>query len=143
VAYNGYADHFLHDSFASGHLINKTLVMQSFVEWAATTDLFVEDWQTLKHFNPLEQPALAGWPLYNTSYTGPVTDPQTVEELGGDYQYPERVALSGVQPYSVEKELVDKDAAYRNYWTFLSSTIAQAAANGLHDVLNERSVWAT
>ena len=32
---HGYADHFLQDSFAAGHLINKTLVMQWFVEWAS------------------------------------------------------------------------------------------------------------
>ncbi|HSD83878.1 MAG TPA: DUF4157 domain-containing protein, partial [Anaerolineae bacterium] len=33
---NGYADHFLQDSFAAGHLINKTLVMQWYVEWMNT-----------------------------------------------------------------------------------------------------------
>jgi hypothetical protein len=32
--HNGYADHFLEDSFAAGHLINKTLVMQWFMEYA-------------------------------------------------------------------------------------------------------------
>ena len=30
---NGYGDHFLQDSFAAGHLINKTLVMQWFVDY--------------------------------------------------------------------------------------------------------------
>ena len=30
---NGYADHFLQDSFAAGHLVNKTLVMQWWVEF--------------------------------------------------------------------------------------------------------------
>jgi hypothetical protein len=30
---NGYGDHFLEDSFAAGHLVNKTLVMQWFVDW--------------------------------------------------------------------------------------------------------------
>jgi hypothetical protein len=139
--FNAYADHFLHDSFASGHLINKTLVMQWFVQWAATTDLFVEDWDMLKHFNPVEQPALAGWQLYDTSYAGPATDPQTVEELGGDFQYPQRIALSGVQPYSVNEQLADQDTAYQNYWTFLSSTLAQTAANAVHDALNAVSIW--
>ena len=28
-----YADHFLQDSFAAGHLVNKTLIMQWYVEW--------------------------------------------------------------------------------------------------------------
>ena len=30
---NGYGDHSLQDSFAAGHLINKTLVMQWFVDY--------------------------------------------------------------------------------------------------------------
>ena len=30
---NGYASHLLQDSFAAGHLINKTLVMQWFAEY--------------------------------------------------------------------------------------------------------------
>ena len=33
LVFAGYADHFLHDSFAAGHLINKTLVMQWYAEW--------------------------------------------------------------------------------------------------------------
>lgn len=37
---HGYADHFLQDSFAAGHLINKTLVMQWFLEFA-TSDTMV------------------------------------------------------------------------------------------------------
>src|SRR6202041_3447454 len=31
----GYADHFLQDSFAAGHLVNKTLVIQWYIEWLA------------------------------------------------------------------------------------------------------------
>ena len=31
--YAGYADHFLQDSYAAGHLVNKTLVMQWYIEW--------------------------------------------------------------------------------------------------------------
>ena len=30
--YTGYADHFLQDSYAAGHLVNKTLVMQWYIE---------------------------------------------------------------------------------------------------------------
>ncbi len=33
--YAGYADHFLQDSFAAGHLVNKTLVIQWYIEWLA------------------------------------------------------------------------------------------------------------
>jgi Domain of unknown function (DUF4157)/Phage Tail Collar Domain len=148
---NAYAEHFLHDSFAAGHLINKTQVMQCFVQWAATTtDLFTQNWDTLKHFSPEEQPGLAGWPLYDTSYTGAATDPQTVDELptaigggSGDIHYPERVALSQVQAYRVNDQIVDQNTAYQNYWMFLSNTLVQTAANAAHDVLNGRSVWAS
>jgi Domain of unknown function (DUF4157) len=31
--YNGYGDHFLEDSFAAGHLVNKTWIMQWFADW--------------------------------------------------------------------------------------------------------------
>lgn len=32
---NGFGDHFLQDSFASGHLVDKTLIMQKFAQWLA------------------------------------------------------------------------------------------------------------
>jgi hypothetical protein len=45
MVYDGYADHFLEDSFAAGHLLNKTLVMQWFIEWAAANRCCpVADW---------------------------------------------------------------------------------------------------
>ena len=66
--YHGYADHFLQDSFAAGHLINKTLVMQWFVKWAASTNLFIEDWDVIRYVTDVRQPALAGRNLYSTSY---------------------------------------------------------------------------
>jgi hypothetical protein len=39
----GYAGHFLQDSFAAGHLPNKTLVMQWFAAWAAGSSLIKAD----------------------------------------------------------------------------------------------------
>lgn len=39
---NGYADHFLQDSFAAGHLINKTLIMQWYVDWIERKNTEVE-----------------------------------------------------------------------------------------------------
>ena len=45
----GYADHFVQDSFAPGHLANKTLVMQWFVEWAEDSLFFqVKDWDDVR-----------------------------------------------------------------------------------------------
>jgi hypothetical protein len=74
--YHGYADHFLHDSFAAGHLINKTLVMQWFVKWAASTNLFVEDWDTIRYVTEIQQPGVIGMDLYDpTWHDGPGNDP--------------------------------------------------------------------
>ncbi|MGH2719011.1 MAG: hypothetical protein ACRDJU_10560, partial [Actinomycetota bacterium] len=137
--YHGYADHFLQDSFAAGHLINKTLVMQWFVKWAATTHLPVEDWALIKDMTPDLQPALAAPQLYEPGYTGPGTDPQTVEEQA---TYELRMALSGVTAYrDRDQNSVDQEAAYQRYLSFLSSVIAQAASNAVHDALNQRSLW--
>jgi hypothetical protein len=51
MVYDGYADHFLEDSFAAGHLLNKTLVMQWFIEWAANQSLLpLADWDAPYQF---------------------------------------------------------------------------------------------
>ena len=128
--YHGYADHFLQDSFAAGHLINKTLVMQWFIEWAADgTYLHIEDWDVIKDMTYDKQPEIMGRYLYQPVFPGPSNDPQTVEEL------PTAEARR-------KASLVKGDAnAYQQYLTFLSSVIAQAAANAVHDKFNEKSVW--
>src|SRR2546422_311971 len=60
-AFHGYADHFLQDSFAAGHLVNKTLVMQWFIQWAATQSLLpVADWDEIKNMTTAHQSSLAG-----------------------------------------------------------------------------------
>ena len=117
-----------------GHLINKTLIMQWFVEWAHSTNLFIEDWDLLKQVTTTLQPNIAGLQLYNPDYSGLGTDPQTVQE---QRTFPERMALSGVQGNTVE----DRKRAYQRYLTFLSSVITQAAANAVHDAYNDQAVW--
>jgi len=136
--YHGYADHFLQDSFAAGHLINKTLVMQWFVKWAAKTDIFIEDWALFKDITAELQPVLTGRQLYSALYAGLGTDPQTVEEQA---TYEARLALSGITAYTVDKKNVDQKTAYQHYLTFLSSLITQAASNAVHDAFNESSLW--
>jgi outer membrane protein assembly factor BamB len=136
--YHGYADHFLQDSFAAGHLINKTLVMQWFVKWAATTEIFIEDWDLFKDITADLQPVLTGRQLYSPSYAGLGTDPQTVEEQA---TYDARLALSGITAYTVDKKGIDQKTAYQHYLTFLSSLITQAASNAVHDRFNELSLW--
>lgn len=138
LTYHGYADHFLQDSFAAGHLVNKTLVMQWFVKWAATSNLYIEDWNLFRDVTVALQPALAGRKLYAPTYAGPGTDPQTVEEQA---TYADRLALSGVVAYTdPDKKAVDRDTAYQHYLTFLSSLITQLSCNAVHDAFNEKSL---
>lgn len=132
--FHGYADHFLQDSFAAGHLLNKTLVMQWFVKWAANSNLYIEDWDLIKDMTVALEPAIAGQVLYDPAYTGLGTDPQTVNEQA---TYEERLGLSGVKAFGS----VDQRTAYQRYLAFLSSVITQAASNAVHDAFNERSVW--
>jgi hypothetical protein len=84
---HGYADHFLQDSFAAGHLVNKNLVMQWFLafavsgwtgEWWARS--WIADWNKVKNVTAALQPGLAARGLYDPSNPGSTRDPQTAEE---------------------------------------------------------------
>ncbi|MDX3458687.1 DUF4157 domain-containing protein [Streptomyces sp. ME02-8801-2C] len=132
--YNGYADHFLQDSFAAGHLINKTLIMQWFIEWAATKNLLpIADWDRIKNMTEKQQPGLAGLHLYDSAY-GPSNDPQTSQEAA---LLVRRVLGSGLVP---EKDL-GLDRTYQNYLTFLTGAAAQLGSGMLHDHYNSTSVY--
>ncbi len=74
-------------------MINKTLVMQWFVKWAVNSNLFIEDWDLIQNVTQALQPGLGSRALYNSSYAGLGTDPQTVEEQA---TYDARLKLSGV-----------------------------------------------
>jgi hypothetical protein len=79
---HGYADHFVQDSFAAGHLVNKTLAMQWFLEfavsgvtgdwWALT---WIADWNQVKNETAAQQPGLEARGLYDTSSPGSTRDP--------------------------------------------------------------------
>jgi hypothetical protein len=56
----GYADHFLQDSFAAGHLINKTLIMQWYVEWLGESGVSYPDRDILTAMTVARQPLLHG-----------------------------------------------------------------------------------
>ncbi|MEA2532270.1 MAG: hypothetical protein QOJ93_81, partial [Actinomycetota bacterium] len=134
-AYAGYADHFLQDSFAAGHLVNKTLVMQWFIEWAANQTLLpVADWESIKDMTVAHQPSLGGRWLYNPSYPGPSNDPQTAQEAATVVA---RILASGV----VADGSTPQAQAYQNYLTFLTSAATQLASANLHDHYNEVSAW--
>ncbi|MFC6706670.1 eCIS core domain-containing protein [Flexivirga alba] len=133
---HGYADHFLQDSFAAGHLVNKTLVMQWFIEWATGVPLLpVYNWDAFKTLTPANQSGLTNRHLYEPAYDGIGTDPQTTEEQPTLAQ---RMANSGVVAAAGQ----DVNQAYQSYLAMLDSPIVQIVTNELHDVLNGRSVAA-
>jgi tectonin-like protein/uncharacterized protein DUF4157 len=131
---HGYGDHFLEDSFAAGHLLNKTLVMQWFVEWAAGQSLLpVADWDQIKNMTTARQPNLGGLPLYTAGNPGPSNDPQTSEECATLMR---RMMACGVVP-----DGLDLPSAYQHYLTFLSSAVTQLASANVHDYFNDKSLW--
>ncbi|MCO6006907.1 DUF4157 domain-containing protein [Actinoallomurus purpureus] len=139
--YHGYADHFLQDSFAAGHLINKTLVMQWFLEFAAlpgNEDYQPVDWDVVQNMTQAIQPGLVDPGLYDDPWSGGrfCNDPQTVQEIGS---IPGRIAGSGVVAYG-KASTAD---AYQNYLTFLAGAISQMASATVHDHFNGASLWAS
>jgi hypothetical protein len=136
---NGYANHFLQDSFAAGHLVNKTLVMQWFVEFNQEQSRFDRPWfgvpDEAANMTTAKQPGIADRRAYSPrlhttatqdhAETGLGTDPQgTLERTSGRG----RLAGSGVAG-GTAKELGD-------YAAFLNSAYLNLAANDIHDVLN-------
>ena len=111
----GYADHFVQDSFAPGHLANKTLVMQWFVEWAKDSlSGQVKDWDDVRFVTAGNQSALMGAPLYDSRCRGPSNDPQAAEEQG---DLAARMAATGIQAYGK----ITREQAYHQYLRFLSN----------------------
>jgi outer membrane protein assembly factor BamB len=134
--YHGYADHFLQDSFSAGHLINKTMVLQWWVEWAAkNTYLYVDNWDLIKDMTVDQQPGIGGSHLYNPEFPGPSNDPQTAEEASS---FMERLKTTRVVANGYK---IDEITAYQKYLALLGSAVAQLALNALHDMFNEKSVW--
>ncbi len=88
---NGFGDHFLQDSFAAGHLINKTLIMQWFAQWNDENSMkrnytSDEKWRRVQNI-AYNQPDIAGKGLY----TAPIgstqsNDAQSVENQAGTWQ---------------------------------------------------------
>jgi hypothetical protein len=119
--YAGYADHFLQDSFAAGHLINKTLVMQWYIEWLADARVPCLDRHVLTRMTTSRQPFLHD------------RDPQSVVEAP---TLAARIEASGVIGSSDQ----ERRDAYAAYLTMLGSSVAQLAASLLHGYLNKRSL---
>jgi hypothetical protein len=87
---NAFGDHFLQDSYAAGHLINKTLIMQWFAKWLDANPrkrdyTAADDWRQVQQM-AYAQDGLAGRDLYDRDRVGQrrSNDPQSVENIGGD-----------------------------------------------------------
>lgn len=127
---HGYADHFLQDAFAAGHLVNKSLIMQWFVEWVAGHWMPVHDWDAVKTMTQANQPGLSGIPLYSPSYAGRSNDPQTSEEQGAQSA---RIANTGIIAAGGQTQL----QAYQSYLSWLDSSVCQIVTKQVHDYFND------
>jgi len=137
--YAGYADHFLQDSYAAGHLVNKTLVMQWYIEWLAGSRVPCLDRHVLAGMTTSRQPFLHGPGHYDrmTARPGgsscPPWDPQSVVEAP---TLEARIEASGV----VGRSDQERRDAYAAYLAMLGSSVAQLAASLLHGYFNKRSL---
>jgi uncharacterized protein DUF4157 len=145
--YAGYADHFLQDSFAAGHLINKTLVMQWYIEWLAENGVSYPHSAVLAAMTAARQPLLHGPGHYDRdddrdNELCPPWDPQDIADAPATT---DRVAVSGLitggggEPGGEQAEQ-DRQDAYAGYLTMLGSATVQFAAKVVHEYLNKHSL---
>lgn len=128
-----FAEHFYQDSFAAGHLVNKTLIMQWFAAWAAGELFYVANWDAVQQMTVPLQGGLSGPALYPRGAPGPSVDPQSTEEL---LTLDARVAGA---PLEVPQG-GDRRALYFAYLDFLASAAVQLSSNQVHNHFNDNSL---
>jgi hypothetical protein len=161
---NGYGDHFLQDSFAAGHLINKTLVMQWFVDyvnglaskwWDLTFRMWwgddtkpwygMPDDDVMATMGTAQQPGMAGQNLYKPPTEGGGTRSmdralgETVTDPQSNWErgsHGQRVAGSGVNATTS----FTKEQNYQHYLAFLNSAFLNLAAGMTHDHFNSQGL---
>ena len=158
--YAAYADHFLQDSFAAGHLVNKTLVIQWYIEWLAAAGVSYPYRDVLDTLTVARQPLLHGPGHYDRAAArrggldasrlgagqgggnpggragavpGPPWDPQDVADAPA---LDERIVASGVTGDTD----AERRSAYAAYLTMLGSGTVQLAVKVAHEHLNKRSL---
>jgi hypothetical protein len=147
----GYADHFLQDSFAAGHLVNKTLVIQWYIEWLAAAGVSYPYRGVLDTLTVARQPLLHGPGHYDRAAArpgdgaagrddgragavpAPPWDPQDVADAPA---LEKRIAASGVTGDTD----AERRAAYAAYLTMLGSGTVQLAVKVAHEYLNKHSL---
>jgi Domain of unknown function (DUF4157) len=151
----GYADHFLQDSFAAGHLINKTLVIQWYIEWLADSGVSYPGRDTLDTLTVGQQPLLHGPGHYDraaaraAALSGALTGragagragavpgaPWDAQDVADAKTLDERIAVSGVTGDSD----ASRRAAYQAYLVLLGSGTVQLAVKVAHEYLNKHSL---
>jgi Domain of unknown function (DUF4157) len=147
----GYADHFLQDSFAAGHLINKTLVIQWYIEWLAESGVSYPGRDVLDTLTAARQPLLHGPGHYDrgaarpsgatgrsaaTGRGGVPGPPWDAQDVADAATLEERIAASGVTGDSD----ADRRAAYEAYLVMLGSGTVQLAVKVAHEYLNKQSL---
>jgi hypothetical protein len=138
----GYADHFLQDSFAAGHLVNKTLLIQWYIEWLAESGVSYPGRDVLDTLTVARQPLLHGPGHYDRAAArlasaagvpGPPRDAQDVADAGS---LENQIAASGVAGDTD----AERRAAYRAYLVMLGSGTVQLAVKVAHEYLNAHSL---
>lgn len=140
----GYADHFAQDSFAAGHLIDKTLIMQWFVASKQATDALarIGNWDRVRTMTYDNQKNLCGTRLY-----GPYDkdkhshDPQTVDEEEGIDEpagIQARINRFGISPDKKISPYIED--CYTYFLHFLNNRTVQFVSKLAHDRFNEVSV---
>jgi len=134
---NGFGDHYLQDSYAAGHMINKTQIMQWFVQWLDTQKWTMdfasaETWRKIQQV-AYNQPGIASAMQYDktqvqgydaTQTTNRAKNPQAVEDSGNDWK--DRFDAAGLQvPASLQNPASD-ERALMEWWQ--TQTIPSADA---------------
>jgi hypothetical protein len=132
-----FADHYLQDSFAAGHLINKTLVMQWYIDWLLRSHLPVADRDRLAAMTVQQQPYLHGPGRYEQVPEIPgqepehPSDPESALTAGSAAERERASGVTGLTPAA-------RHEAYQDYLTMLRSSTVQYATRVVHDYLNTR-----
>lgn len=115
LLYNGFGDHYLQDSYAAGHLVNKTQIMQMYVRYQDQNDPMNSGWATpatWRSFQELSynQRGITSRDQYNKDRVGrrsiggqdvsTAKNPQAVEntqDLGGGFDWEDRFEMLGLK----------------------------------------------
>jgi len=101
-----FGGHYLQDAFASGHLINKTMIMQWFLEYASTFKFVGPSGSAMARMGQMteaRQPGLATTGLYAKSADRPARGPQAASEQATAAEEFETAGLkSSVQGHALE-----------------------------------------